>query len=499
MKKKLIVIMIICLLLLLGATFFIYINKKDSIKKYNPVTVKDITLKEDAISISCSENGNFIDRVIRSENVPKINPGIKIKCMFTFTNNTENDILVKKIDLDYEINGDIENFEISRLNFDYKENNNHIELSNKNGINTEKKLISSNDNIMLSGTPFLEFNFNVKGIPSSSSVSFKLKKIIISNDKERYFVNDFQSSYDVEKNTPYIYKINDKYSEITFYKDNDGYKEINKYTCQNECHEYAAQCFSYVDLINGKMFIIDGDNAILYDMNKGVLGEYIHPLYNVFDTTDNSYTPKYFIGKKVKNGKYGIIDFNGNIIKDYTVDEFGVKRTCDINPETYSIKYNLISVKNNNKYGISKITTNDLVSDYQFDDIRIYNDKYYKAKLNNKWYLYNISTNEKLLDDGYDQIFMPRDNILIVQNDGYLYIKDYNGNNLIDENIKVLSEYNENACCGATLGIYIYNDDKEKNIINISVDNGKAWNDDFEQIKYIYDIENNTLTKKDSQ
>ncbi len=62
-----------------------------------------------------------------------------------------------------------------------------------------------------------------------------------------------------------------------------------------------------------------------------------------------------------------------------------------------------------------------------------------------------------------------------------------------------MSEYNEKACCGATHGISIYNDDNNDNIIHIDIDNGKAWDDGFVQYKYEFNTIKNELTKKDSQ
>ena len=93
---------------------------------------------------------------------------------------------------------------------------------------------------------------------------------------------------------------------------------------------------------------------------------------------------------------------------------------------------------------------------------------------------------------------MPTDNILFVQEVVYLYIKDYTGKNIIEDKIKVLSDYNEKACCGSTYGTYVFLDNDNNNIIHITIDNGKAWEEDFVQYSYVYNIKNKILTKKDS-
>ena len=502
MKNKKIIILVIVLLLCVGGAIFIYTNK-DKIAKLKILNkeLENVTLSADTIEVTCAENGNFGEGTVGGEYNQTINPGIRVVCDFFIHNYTDKDLYIKNVELDYDALGDFETIEIQRISFDYKEEDKkHVKLKLNTTIEGKR---TDEDGDTTSAIPFFGLKFYIKSIPKSDKVILNLKNIKISNDDYLYKVDDFSQSYDVEKYSKYAYEFNETATEVTFYKDNDGYKEINKYKCNGKCYPYAAQCFGYADLNEGKMFIIDDEKAILFDMNKDVIGEYEMPLYTIYDTiydtSTSQYIQKYFVGKKTSNGKFAISDFNGNTVKEYDSDGYGTVLFCDINSETYSLKYNLITIKKNNKYGITRITKDELLTDYQFDDIRLYNDKYYKAKVGDKWYLYDLSNNEKVIFEGYKQIFMPADDILFVQDGDYLYVRNYNNENLTEEKIKVYIEYNEKACCGAASGMYIFQDSKNNNIIHIIIDTdsdvGKA---DYVAYEYEYNISEKKITKKDT-
>lgn len=496
MKKKIIIVFLLILLIAGGIGGYLYLTKNEQTP---PVEQIRVALSDYEMYVDCAENGDFGEGVVGYENNPTINPGLRVVCDFYIGNKSDNDLTTKQIELDYEVLGDFEKFEVEKLRNNDKIEivNNHIKYNGKDIFEKGEKS-ENGTSYYTSATPFLSFEFIIKGMPQSDKVTLNLKNIELSNDKYIYEAKDFSKSYDVEMDSKYAYKSNEEYTEIVFYKNDNGYKEINKYKCTDECYVYAAQCFGYIDQTNGKIFILDDDKAILYDMEKGVIGKYATPLYSLYDNSGSTYEQKYFVGKQVDGNKYGIMDFNGNVIKDYEADEYGTNMVCNITTDSYSIKYNLITMKKDGKYGIEKITSNDLVTDFKYDDIRIYNDKYYKAKLDDKWSLYSFETNEKTIDEEYTQIFIPKDNILVVQIDDYLYIKDFTGNNLTEDKIKVLSEYNEKACCGASSGIYVMKDIDDDNIIKISVDNAKPWDDNYIYYSYIFNTSNNKLTKKDS-
>ena len=485
--KKTTIIIIIFLIVTGLAIGFLAFHKKESISVKSE-NKKEEKLTGKIIEIDCSHYGNYVDYTIGGINNPKIMIMTPVKCMILFNNHTGKDIVIKELNFDYEIEGDIENFEFEPTGLNISHEKTHVSLISNNGFLAEDG----------GGSIVASFGFNIKRVPKKDKLTIDIRNVKVISEEGIYFAPDYTTNYDIYVDGKYQYEVNKDTNEVLFYKNIDGdYQKINSYKCTGNCEVYAGQCFSYVNMEEGRMFLVDDNKAIFYDINKGVIGEYVTPIYALYDNSNNLHKQKYFVAKKTANGKSAIFDFNGEMIKDYIVDDFGTVSTCAITSNSYSISDNLITAKNDNKYGIIRITSNEVVVDYQFDDIRIYNNKYYRAKLDDKWYLYNFD-NTKVIEDGYTEMFMPVDNILIVQEGEYLYIKDYTGKNIIDEKITVLAPYNENACCGGSMGMHVYNDASNQNIIYIVVDNGKEYNAGFEQYRYEYDIKNKTLTKKES-
>ena len=137
--------------------------------------------------------------------------------------------------------------------------------------------------------------------------------------------------------------------------------------------------------------------SVLYDFNKGVIGKYSSEIEDL---------DKYFIVKDIKTEKYGIIDKDGKIIRELKSDGFGIKVAPCLNTGTYSLEYDLITEKKDKKYGIIKITQDEIVVEHQFDDIRLYNNKYFKAKIDGLWYLYDLNTSTQIIDKGYQELFI---------------------------------------------------------------------------------------------
>ena len=336
---------------------------------------------------------------------------------------------------------------------------------------------------------FYQVKFRIKPTTKKEEVTIEFKNIRYKDSENNYYETDNSSHrLSIDETTNYHYKEDDKNKEFTFYKltKNEGYKQINKYTCKSkECYIYASQCTSYMDLDNGRMLLMDGDSSILYDFNKGIIGTYALGV---------EYIKDYLIVKDIKTEKYGIIDTAGKVIKDFKSDSFGENVMPCFNEDTISIDDDLIVEKKNNKYGIIKITKDEIVIEHKFDSIRLHSNKYFKAKLDGKWYLYSLDTKEKVLEEGYKELFMVNDNIMIAEIDKALYIKDYQGNNIIEDKIEVLMEYNEGACCGASGGYGIY---EEQGIINIYID--IPTEDDgigYKTEQYTYNIKDKKLTKK---
>ena len=353
--------------------------------------------------------------------------------------------------------------------------------------NTKFHLITSRPTVY--AEYFYQVKFRIKPTTEKEKVTIEFKNVKYKDSENNYYETD--SSFhelSIQEKTNYRYKEDSENKEFTFYKltKNKGYKQINKYSCVNEhCYPYASQCTSYMDLDEGRILLMDGDSAVLYDFNKGVLGTY---------SLGVEYIKDYLIVQDIKTKKYGIINTTGKVVKSFKSDNLGEKVMPCFNEDTISVDNDLIVEKKDNKYGIIKITKDEVVIEHKFDAIRLYNNKYFKVKTDGKWYLYSLDTQEKALEEGYKELFIVNDNIIIVEIDKALYIKDYQGNNIIEDKIEVLMEYNEGACCGTSGGYGIY---EEQGIINIYTD--IPTDDDsigYKTEQYAYNIKDKKLTKK---
>ena len=338
---------------------------------------------------------------------------------------------------------------------------------------------------------FYQVQFRIKPTTKKEKVTIEFKNIKYKDAENNYYKTDSSvRELNISETTNYSYKEDEDYKGFTFYKltTNEGYKQINQYSCNNaSCNVYATECTWYMDLEKGKMLLNDGGTSVLYDFEKGVLGTY---------DTDIEYIGDYFIVRDTNSKKYGIVDMDGKITKEFNSDGYGKKLAKCLNRNTHSTEHDLIIEKKNDKYGVVKISKDEVVIDYKFDDIRVFNDKYFKAKTGDDWHLYNISTKEKEIENGYKELFIVNDEIIIAQIDNYLYIKDYKGNNIIEDKIEVFMDYKENACCGMVSGIGIR---EENGIVYIHV-NKETENEIYmyDTDQYEYNIKDKKLTKKDS-
>ena len=123
---------------------------------------------------------------------------------------------------------------------------------------------------------------------------------------------------------------------------------------------------------------------------------------------------------------------------------------CDWCKTTFSIKKDYTTYKNNNKYGILKISDGSIVVDAKYDALEFIsinesneNLEYYKIYQNGKWYLYDINTFTPINNIGYDEIFYAHNNLMIVDIDNKVYFKDLKGNNIINQYLNLYISKNE--------------------------------------------------------
>lgn len=366
----------------------------------------------------------------------------------------------------------------------------------------------------------VKFHLHIKGnenVDDSFGVGFGQVTISLVNENKDDHFDEKIIGFPIGESRYYK-----KGDSIIFEKvqEDGSFKEVNSYKCRfsDWCTtSNAKEGFGYQNDNKNTVMITDKENdkyiAIIFNVDKGIVGTYS-------DTESWLYSNKYeyqsgtYIYIKAKDSEnFGIIDKEGNIIHEFNLGATNAFYKSQLLSSAYSIENDMIIDQKDNKYGVSKISSNDKIIDYKFDSIRfivngksteikegtaihyIYektvDNKYFKAKLNGKWYLYSFDTKEKVTSEGYDNLFVANDKILVVEKDKYLYITDYQGNKLLDDKIENLSkEYLEYVCCAANPGIEVGTKD---NIITITTYKDNNW-EDYNQ--YEYNISDNTLTKK---
>lgn len=373
---------------------------------------------------------------------------------------------------DIYCNFDIDDYySVFKMSFKYNENDN-IKLINVESLDNGWNVDNSSNNIFLERTnPSSKINdvilkFN---IASNKSVADNYK-IKISDIKfnTNYIDDDKETLLRVNKN-PSNYKLKITKTNIESYKlQSDGsYIKINDFSCES-CNTYGPLVFSYKDFNNGKVMLADHENrSILYSMEKGVLGTYRSARWlNNKDSMFNTDSGKYIFVWSEDTKKAGIIDTDGNIIKSFHIED--TPNYCSSNYVRcleYSIENNLFVDKKNGKCGIIKLLSDDIVIDYKYDNIEIYDGPYFKVKEEGKWYLIDQS-DKKVLSYGHDFIAAFDFGILVmdeVENNKYnTKIIDYTGKDLTNT-IEVIDNYSMD-------GRYEYETSDNEIILSAGVD-----------------------------
>lgn len=552
-KKLIIIITTIILVIIIGIIIYASIfqqkntNKQSTKEEQIEYIYKDNKDGLEGPSFYCSSQKTF-------SKTDNYNKGNSVYCRLSYELiSDQSDI--KEIWFETSYDEDIEFVETLSSDDELK-----VEYSNDKETNNKITHLTMNRPSAISPDTYI-LRFKIK----ESTTKEKLQ-IFFQNIKFKNIKNEYYKTNDITIDLPIILnsKENDnnyqenKYkvigthhnlnNSITFYKlnENNEYEKINEYQCKtNDC--YISICsrrggIGDIHYNNIGIGYIHDNNIILYDFNKGIIGEYICKgksctngidarggFYDGCDTgidfvINDDYSVKMYDFKRNKNimefkdmypiqeneiiyfyvqglnDKWGIVDANGNMIKDFKLEDleifigrkYGYAYVIVLEP-FYSIKYNLLVDKKDNKYGIIRMTSDDILIEHQYDDISLYNDKYFKAKIDDKWYLYSYETKEKVHEDGYKELFITTDDIIITQIDNYLYLKDYNGNNLTEEKIQIYEEFPKYIMRGSgPRNQIIYNE--ESNKIKISIPEYIYQQHENVYHEYEYDINNKKLT-----
>ena len=264
-------------------------------------------------------------------------------------------------------------------------------------------------------------------------------KINISNNIDNNL--EYNNNNHNELNEIYFYKIDNEYKYTKNYEDIENKNSvISTYQCKTDSCFVGSGIDGFdfsINQNNGKTIISENyEYYTLYDIKSNQelfefgIGSNKVLCEKIYSYCENNNT-KYLYVKDKNNNKYGIIDLNGNIIKDFHLNLLPINYKRNTLRDAYSIENNMLVDTKNNKYGIIEITSDNVLVDYNYEEIKLVNSNYFITKDNSLWYLYDINSKQKVFEEGYKVLLSPIDNVLIAQKDNYVYIINYNSRNYV--------------------------------------------------------------------
>lgn len=396
---------------------------------------------------------------------------------------------IKEISARYELTDGLEFVDMivaKRSGFDLKKDGNEFELiANKSMAEVNK---------------FAYFKVKVGENVAVDELSISLKDIVVVNTEGKIFsLNDCSEVIFLNKQENYKYEKDSERKSFIFYKYdnvNNVYNQINEYECVAvDCFPYATQHMSFVDNFTGNMLIVkevnNTNHFVLIDYEDGVIGTYKNVYYGMYIRGEFN-SLDYLIVETFKGEKQIISPYDGRVIGNITDYELNPNMKYSIAQRFYSIEKNRLVVAKDGKWGVIDMTTGNAVVDLKYEDVKIFDDYRYVAKENGKWYFYEFEGNIKKVETGYDEIIYLTSDMMLVQDGEYIYFKNLEGNNLIDDKIEVFVEYNEFACCAMQSGVRVVVDGST---LDIYVDTVPDEDYNYSVYHYRYNGMNNTLEK----
>ncbi len=243
---------------------------------------------------------------------------------------------------------------------------------------------------------------------------------------------------------------------LYFYKDEEKKELINSYRCNNEniidsadktldvCNiasdtlksdnelSTIETLASITPVYNERfVFIKDKDIINLIDLkNEKVIGTY----QNITTFSDSTQTENYlkeenngYVIAQNKNGKYGMLKITSDNVS--TLYPFEYDRLEKLNQ--------YLMASSNNKYFLLDYNGNKVTTDFS-GPIRNYNKEYVKVLDNKAYYIYDFKGN-LIIEDGYKYVELYDDFVALVDDANHLSVTDYKGNMLIKEILKLSS------------------------------------------------------------
>lgn len=273
-----------------------------------------------------------------------------------------------------------------------------------------------------------------------------------------------------EQNTTYRYEKTEK--GIEFFANNEL---LNVYECET-CDVYTLGTYEYFSTDPTVLAIKEEENVFLYDytLNKVVSDNYTK-LQNLMED-DKTVA---FVATN-DTGLSGIIDVRGTVLVPIEYEELGYSVSGG-EVSDYSYSKDKITAKKNELWGVINFK-GDVLVDFKYEDI-YYNG--YDAIVvcdEGYWYLTDFEGN-RLIDTGYD-IMIPIKSYVFASVNHVFYVLNYKGESIISKEIPTYLDTfrsRENAVTatfkieedGTVVNIYIVNTNKTYNQYKFNTVNGE--------------------------
>jgi len=266
-----------------------------------------------------------------------------------------------------------------------------------------------------------------------------------------YLVVRYKVEWETKDFNRYLYFYNCSNQLCT--SDIEQEKYYGKLLCKDDICPYI------VERKNDYLIIKDDTNSYLYDyVNDKII--------------NNKYNDYYFINNDLiaienREGKYGIIDIQDNVISEPKYNKI------------IDYQNGYLIYQDNNKYGLKNvITSKEIITGY--DEMSFVNEKYVVIKKNNKYMLYNYNE-KKELTQKYNYLY---------SHDGYILTFNNKKIDILDKNQKSVLIIKINT-------YYEYITKQEQNSLNIRIEEGNLLfnvvNSENKYVTYCFDLSSGKL------
>ena len=210
------------------------------------------------------------------------------------------------------------------------------------------------------------------------------------------------------------------------------YTYLGMYNCQsNDCDLYKVGEATLNDFDSNTVVLKDS-GMFIYNYKEDTILTYKYSnLYSI-----RALEKIYLIGID-DNNNANIYSIRGTKISTDGYESIGLINKNQI----YEYDNNVIVAKKNGKWGLITIRTNEVILDFKWDNLYLSEDGLYLAVKDNEYYVLN-SDGVQLTEEGYPLIIEAFGEYFFMLNENKLYIKTYDGKDLLDTPIDVGVTYN---------------------------------------------------------